>query len=256
MVPAVVWLPSDAFPFFWMFFFLECTCFYCFLLSGLTSKDDEAVLLLWVALVQTDLLVRAGEQAEGWWAGGAGLAPPSVGRPPPQAEASAKAGWRQENLTLKLDSTEISAAVVPHPGKRHYWHQRTDHLKLRNSVSSTSSRFWIGDVIKQEHTCMNVVQLCRKKKEKKKESFYFCRPEAHTLNSYFWSKKVLEDAEQVHPQQCYLHRQTGVGVAYLQLSACCPFGSDLPLRDDKSDRTSMWKNPFRTQPSLFQHQYL
>lgn len=46
--------------------FLEYTCFYCFLLSGLTSKNDEAVLLLWVALVQTDLLVRAGEQAEGW----------------------------------------------------------------------------------------------------------------------------------------------------------------------------------------------
>lgn len=35
--------------------------------------------------------------------------------------------------------------------------------------------------MKQEHTCMNVVQLCRKKKE----SFYFCQPEAHRLNSYF-----------------------------------------------------------------------
>lgn len=72
--------------------FLEHSSFYSFLLSGLTSEDDEAVLLLWVALVQTDLLIRAGERAEGRRAGGAGLAPPPVGRPPPQTEASPKSG--------------------------------------------------------------------------------------------------------------------------------------------------------------------
>lgn len=72
--------------------FLELCSFDGFLVSGLTSEDDEAVLLLWVALVQTDLLVRAGQRAEGWRAGGAGLAPPPVGRPPPQTEASPKPG--------------------------------------------------------------------------------------------------------------------------------------------------------------------
>lgn len=79
---------SQLFLFFWMAVFFKPPL----LLSGLTSEDDEAVLLLWVALVQTDLLVRAGERAEGWRAGGAGLAPPPVGRPPPQAEAFPKAG--------------------------------------------------------------------------------------------------------------------------------------------------------------------
>lgn len=61
--------------------------------AGLTSQDDEALPLLQGALVQPDLLIRAGERAEGGGAGGAGLAPPPVGRPPPQAEAAAKPRW-------------------------------------------------------------------------------------------------------------------------------------------------------------------
>lgn len=62
----------------------------CLVLSDLTSEDDEAVLLLGEAPVQTNLLIGAGERAEAGGAGGAGLPPPSVGGSPPQTEAPTK----------------------------------------------------------------------------------------------------------------------------------------------------------------------
>lgn len=46
------------------------------------------MVLLREALVQSHLFVRAGQAAAGGRAGGAGLSPPPVGRPPPETETS------------------------------------------------------------------------------------------------------------------------------------------------------------------------
>lgn len=59
--------------------------------SSLTNEDDEAVVLLWGALVQRHLLIRGGQSIAAGRACGAGLTSPLIGRPPPEAETPTKA---------------------------------------------------------------------------------------------------------------------------------------------------------------------
>lgn len=71
--------------------------------------------------MQTNLLIGAGERAEGGGAGGAGLPPPPVGAPPPQTEAAAKSScWTTFNhLQINVTMKTSFGAFGSHPGRFH-----------------------------------------------------------------------------------------------------------------------------------------
>lgn len=79
---------------------------------SLTNKDDEAVVFLWGALVQSHLLVGGGQSSVGG-AGGAGLTSPPVGRPPPQTETPPETSWDQQRaVILHSDANVLSFCVL------------------------------------------------------------------------------------------------------------------------------------------------